>query len=263
MPHAAVVAGCVVAGLATAVALEVTFFRPWREQQWEAGHGGNFGQVWTESWRENMARLKRARDGGQSEIDEDTRQVLEEIEAFEMAAREEDSMKRRYTKEMGKTEESGTSSSLREAADGRKLRHRGQQDRQGDSNAFHVIPEGQLVDSVSEQDQVDQSTSHTSSMFESLQNSASTIHSPTQVTQDAELAVQRDYSTATASEASDGLQSPPGWSESGSRRTISDAGQSDWDEALVSPPKSESGESWERLSDDETDEEDLQNSRTR
>ncbi|PWN18423.1 hypothetical protein BCV69DRAFT_285049 [Microstroma glucosiphilum] len=143
MPHPAVLAGCVIAGAATFVALEVAIFRPWREEHGEEfvanaqNHWGNFRREWASAFDEMNPMAKRR--GG---VDEDS---LREIEAFEMERRlreEEDrhsrqndrldqtasegqDMKKRYEAEMSAgSEVTGLSSQVDHHSDGALIRRR-------------------------------------------------------------------------------------------------------------------------------------------
>lgn len=143
MPHPAVLAGCVIAGAATVVALEVAIFRPWREEHGEEfvanaqNHWGNFRREWASAFDEMNSMAKRR--GG---VDEDS---LREIEAFEMerrlqeeqdrhsghdhelgqTANEERGMKKRYEEEMSAgSEVTGLSSQVDRHTEGTRIRRR-------------------------------------------------------------------------------------------------------------------------------------------
>lgn len=143
MPHPAVLAGCVIAGAATFVALEVAIFRPWREEHGEEfvanahNHWGNFRREWSSAFDEMNPMAKRR--GG---VDEDS---LREIEAFEMERRlreeedrhsrhedrldnvasEERDLKKRYEEEMSAgTEVTGLSSQVDHHTEGARIRRR-------------------------------------------------------------------------------------------------------------------------------------------
>ncbi|PWN24427.1 hypothetical protein BDZ90DRAFT_123926 [Jaminaea rosea] len=92
MPHAAVIAGCVIAGLATAYAVHTTIIQPIHEQGWEEyskGHGGNAQERWSNfcgAWGHRAHHLKRAmngRSGEGSDPDGEEQVALREIEEFE------------------------------------------------------------------------------------------------------------------------------------------------------------------------------------
>jgi hypothetical protein len=143
MPHPAVLAGCVIAGAATVVALEVAIFRPWREEHGEEfvanaqNHWGNFRREWASAFDEMNPMAKRR--GG---VEEDS---LREIEAFEMEGRlqeeqdrlsnhddrlnqtidEERGMKKRYEEEMSAgSEVTGLSSQVDRHTEGARIRRR-------------------------------------------------------------------------------------------------------------------------------------------
>lgn len=119
MPHAAVIAGCVVGGVAAAIAFEVAIFRPWREQQAEADWArfkSEFDEHIKEFRRQPFFGGGRARRRDSDADAEMHRENLREIEEFEMANRQREEMDREAKEEMGQSFPSSSPEELEQFA---------------------------------------------------------------------------------------------------------------------------------------------------
>lgn len=124
MPHAAVIAAAVTVGAAavvgTAVALEMSVFRPWREENWPEGIVEGVRSEWDEFRGELRRGLWELRDGihgnhrrsrspppgsacreTSQDDDQEMREMQQELNDFESHEEQMRSVRQRMTDEMG------------------------------------------------------------------------------------------------------------------------------------------------------------------
>lgn len=140
MPHAALIAGCVIAGLATAYAVHTTILKPIHEEGWDqfCANGGpdprktwdDFASAWGKRAHDVKEGMQRRRRG--SEADES---ALREIEEFERERRSQGGRCEENENVDGRGEEGASTAIGNEDVDERShLRHR-QTNRNGSAAA--------------------------------------------------------------------------------------------------------------------------------
>lgn len=267
MPAPAAIAGMVVVGIATAVALEVTVFRPWRNQHWEEfasdanGQWNKFRETFHDTSEDIQKRGKKAWNDvtGRDRVDEarSYEETLREIEEFELSLRrgkkaESSQGTSSYEGSVGDTlgrQTIGQSTQVAEANSFRSttLRHRNHDDHATTSPAPHSkSSSGVLTSLLDEQDvgphdlfgSSDEAEVRTISDDVTHGSDASNISELSPVLQGS-----RAHVTAPTGNVNDQQEAQhPGMHRSQS--PLSDGGFSQYTEAALS-----SDADWERLSD--------------